>query len=330
MNRLYFANLLPGTVLYGKFRLLKCLSAGETCGVYLCLLLEDPAQQFAIKIFRNDSLLTKEGRGPLVREYELAKCISHPHVLSSDQLYQDDDFVAFTMPFLSAGNLADQIERRKNWKTQDVIRVLYQISDGLAALHEAGILHRDLKPENILMDGSGSLKISDFGIGTTNGNEDRCNLIGTPQYWPPEYVLNGLFDTRGDVFAVGVIGYELLTGHLPPSVDIPLHDVRISISRDPAIPSWIDHPPFLRKFVQRCLERNPLKRFRSGVEMREMLGTMRVWENIVGAEERMVDLLPGVLGRISDSVSVRTSRSRLNTLRIEKSALGTKPAEIFS
>ena len=101
MNRQFFENLLIGTVLYGEFYLLCCLSANDNGGIYLCSLVEDPKQKVALKIYRNDSNLPQQNdyKSIFNREFEMSRKIYHPRILSSTFFYEDDDFIAFSMPF---------------------------------------------------------------------------------------------------------------------------------------------------------------------------------------------------------------------------------------
>ncbi len=290
MNRLFFANLVPGTVLYGRFRLLRCLSASDTCGVYLCASLDELDTLHVLKVFRNDNRTSKNGRAALLNEYRLSARVKHENVLSGSQLCEDEDFAAFTMPYLSGGSLADLLDVKGVWRSREVINILLQISEGLGVLHEAGIVHRDLKPENILLDDHDSAVIADFGIAAeisdcVEETGESC-LIGTPDYWPPEYVLTGLSNAQNDIYAVGVIGYELLTGELPPFSEISVGGIAIHVRKPVAISLPENYPALLRKIIQKCLEQEPEKRFQTAVELRDLLRTLKAWEDLANVEEQ--------------------------------------------
>lgn len=324
MNRLFFANLIPGTVLYNRFRLLRCLSASDMCGVYLCMALDELETLYALKIFRNDKRVSRKGKEALIKEYSLSSEVKHENVLSSSQLYESEDFVAFSMPYLPGGSLADLLDVKRVWRSREVINILHQISEGLTALHEAGIVHRDLKPENILLDDHDNAVIADFGIGAQISDCDdtaEACLIGTPEYWAPEYVITGRSDVRGDIYALGVIGHELLTGELPPYAEISIGGLVIHVRKPVSVFLPENYPSLLTKIIYKCLEEDPEKRFQTAAELRAMLRTLKAWEDLADVEEQAsgfiyrTDFIERITG---NSVPLRSSR---RTIRIPCAAI---------
>jgi serine/threonine-protein kinase len=109
------------------------------------------------------------------------------------------------------------IIRHSRFSIRKTLDLLCQLAEGLAAIHRSGIVHRDLKPDNILLTADGRVKISDFGVACADGEDCASEgmLIGTPRYVAPEYIESGSFDRRSDIYALGVIAYELIAGHCP-------------------------------------------------------------------------------------------------------------------
>lgn len=282
MNRQFFSQLLPGTVLWNRYRLVKCINASDEGGIYLCQYLRKPSEYCAVKIYRNDSDKRRYFRDHLVREFRLSQMVKHPHLVSSHHFFEDEDFVAFTMPYLPGGSLAERLAQKRRWSASEIVAILAQLASGIAALHDAGVFHRDIKPENILFDANDVLQVADLGIGSAIQVEDSCEqkyLLGTPQYWAPEYISKGRYDARADIFAIGVVGYELLTGKLPPSVELVINGTIIRVLKPlkefPALPA--EYPAMLRRIIERCLQSNPDKRFHSVQDLARVLSIARVW-----------------------------------------------------
>ena len=121
------------------------------------------------------------------------------------------------MEFVDGSDLSEMMRRnRVDWRR--AVEILLQIASGLDAIHKAGIVHRDLKPENMLIATDGTVKISDFGVARLKGSITLTQagaMVGTPKYVSPEYIETGECDHRGDIYALGVIGFELLAGRSP-------------------------------------------------------------------------------------------------------------------
>lgn len=278
VNRLFFENLLAGTVLFSRFELVECLSAGLIGGVYLCKDLRNNNQRIALKIFSTPALHERSIADDFGREKELAFKITHKNVIRCHDLFADSEFTAFTMEYVEGGTLADLLETRARVSVSSAINLLTQLAEGLAAIHEAGVVHRDLKPENILIDKHGVLKITDFGIATTKESVDdhhRDALAGTVNYLSPEYVAAGSFDTRSDIYAFGVIAYELLTGQTPfhgaGLIDTLIARVRF----DPLSPRMFraDIPRALSELALKSMHRNPARRYQS---VKDILAHLRL------------------------------------------------------
>lgn len=282
MNRQFFAHILPGTILCKRYRMIECLFASEDGGIYLCQHVRRRSEYFAVKVYRNKADAFGYLRDRLIREFRLTQMVQHQNVLSSGHLFEDEDFVAFTMPFLPGGSLAERLGNDSQRSGSDIIFVLYQLACGVSALHDAGIFHRDLKPENILFDADGTLKIADLGIGTVIRKQslfEKEYMVGTSQYWAPEYIVDGQFDERSDIFALGVIGYELLAGATPPSEDVMVNGTKIRVCRtgleDVPLPEHF--PAQLRRLIQRCLHSDPSRRFQTAHNLARILAVANVW-----------------------------------------------------
>jgi len=215
----------PGSIVGGLYRVVRCLGLGRMGGVFLCEVLEDGGGAklplVAVKLLSRS--IVKEGeRNPLYgrfhREVEAIFRVAHPNVVSAFQFINHEGLIGYSMDYVPGGNLASYLA--DNWPLEEwrVVGFIDHLSRGLEAIHEAGVVHRDLKPENILLTPQLHPKISDFGVAYCGlGSRLTANraLVGTIQYLSPEYLEKGVVSAQGDVYALGVVAYELVTGAAP-------------------------------------------------------------------------------------------------------------------
>lgn len=265
MNKIFFGNLLPGTVLFNRFTLIRCLHSTDIGGVYLSSRKENPLDFVAIKVLSTKAKSDVDLSDGFLREVNLAYRVNHPNVVSSKEFYRDEDYTAFTMEYLGGGSLATLLEEGKPVSLEMAVDILVQLARGLKAIHEAKIIHRDIKPENILIAANGTVKIADFGISVSSGEIDPSiqeELSGTMNYLSPEYVEKGQVDIRSDIYAVGIIAYQLLTQKLPFQGKSLFDTLRLRVKFDPTPPHAIrkDVPRALSQIVLKAMARNPLAR----------------------------------------------------------------------
>lgn len=293
VHKLFFQNLQPGTILYGHFELVRCLNAGDLGGVYLCNDLRAQCRKVALKIVATAALQDKDVYESFQRETRVIRSVSHPNVIRGEELFQDDEFSAFTMEYVEGGTLLDYQHKHKVLSVDTILDILTQLARGIAAIHDHGIIHRDLKPENILISREGVIKIADFGIAAPDGVAGESlqdHLIGTVNYLSPEYIERGEYDQRSDMYAFGVIAYELMTGQLPFWGDSLIDSLTSRVRFDPVSPRELraDIPRTLSDLALRCMKRAPARRFQS---MKEVL--------------HQLDLIGSILRAIPESAAVQ-------------------------
>ncbi|MGB5341409.1 MAG: protein kinase [Thermoanaerobaculia bacterium] len=162
-----------------------------------------------------------------LREARSASTLNHPNIVTMHNVVQEDSMICLVLEFVD-GSALDEITSRTGLPVDEVLAYAVQITDALAAAHEAGIVHRDIKPGNVMVLPSGTIKVLDFGLAkldplATVDSEGRTEtlltqagrVVGTPAYMSPEQVLGSAVDTRSDIFSCGAMLYELLTGSLP-------------------------------------------------------------------------------------------------------------------
>jgi eukaryotic-like serine/threonine-protein kinase len=221
----------------------------------------------ALKILRDD-LTSADDRERFLREARTAARLVHPHIVPIFRAGESDGASWFTMAFVDGESLGDRFRDRGRLPGPDVARMLREASSALAYAHARGVIHRDVKPDNLLIDReSGRTMVTDFGIArdlstassalTTDGN-----VLGTVAYMSPEQAAGESLDGRSDVYALGVVGYLLLSGQLP--FDGPPQQILVAHVTKPAPPiSTVadDLHPALTRVIDRCLQKSPSDRF---------------------------------------------------------------------
>ena len=178
-------------------------------------------RQVAIKTIHRHLLeAVGEGGGVLERfriEAQAAGRLAHPNIVAVHQFGEDADCAYIVMEYLAGHSLREYLKRPQRFTASEVLCLMYQLLDALNYAHERGVVHRDIKPANLIVTGEGVLKITDFGIARTESSQvTRVNaVVGSPGYMAPEQYTGGTLDRRVDVFAAGVLLYQLLSGELP-------------------------------------------------------------------------------------------------------------------
>jgi len=204
----------------GKYEILGTLGKGGMGIVYKAL---DPdiEREVAIKTLRFDTLSESMEKEELltrvIREAKAAGRLNHPGIITIYDVVRDEDLTYIVMQYVDGPSLQALIDSGKSFSPQETIDILKPVSDALDFAHQGGIVHRDIKPANILIDKSGQPFLADFGVARieTSTLTMAGTTVGTLSYMSPEQVKGQTVDKRSDIFALGVILYELLTGKKP-------------------------------------------------------------------------------------------------------------------
>lgn len=265
-------SLQPGTVIAGRYEVVKCLGAGSMGLVYACRHRELSGHLVAIKVLfpevAQDAVAAARFRNEIVASYG----VSHPHVVRAYEYFRDGDLVAYTMEYVGGGDLADRLSGGEPMPISEIVRIFGQVATGVQAIHDAGIVHRDLKPENILLTPQGDVKITDFGIARTGHGPkltEHGGVVGTIDYVSPEYLEKGIVDARSDIYALGVLGFEMITGESPFRGDSVIATMTLRLRSDPKPPSSLrpDCPEGLDTVILKALERSPELRYQSAADI---------------------------------------------------------------
>ncbi len=228
----------------------------------------------AIKVLRPDLMTDAQAMQRFKHELLLASSISHPNILRIHDLGEYNAVKFISMAYVDGGDLTQLLHREGRLPLPRTLNIMKQLAAALAAAHGVSVVHRDLKPQNILLDRDDHIYVSDFGIAKTL-ESDRTRVtrtgavLGTPLYMSPEQVEGKPVDHRSDLYTLGLIFYEMLTGVLPFSGDTTFQLMYQRVHEIPKRPELVvpDLPPYLSRICLKCLEKEPAKRYQSAGEI---------------------------------------------------------------
>lgn len=232
----------------------------------------------AIKILRQDHALDSNYVQRFEREARAAASVSQGNVVDVYDFGEQDDSLYIVMQYIDGEDLKHNIARHGALESRRARQLTTQILSGLAAIHAAGIIHRDIKPQNVLIGRDGIARVTDFGVAQAAidvGLTTAGTTVGTAAYMAPEQAQAGTLSETTDIYAVGVVLYEMLTGGMPFSAPTPVAMMLAHIQQDPVPPSLQtpEHgiPADLDGIVMRAMAKNPADRFRSASAMSQAL-----------------------------------------------------------
>ncbi|MGB3682252.1 MAG: Stk1 family PASTA domain-containing Ser/Thr kinase [Rubrobacteraceae bacterium] len=260
-----------------RYRLSDRLGSGGMAEVYMAhddVLDRDVALKVLSSRYSDDEEFVERFR----REAQSAAALSHPNIVSIfDRGESEDGTYYIAMEYLSGGTLKDRIVKRGALPARTAAAVALQIAEALKAAHDSGVIHRDIKPHNILITESGDIKVTDFGIARAASSSTMTrtgSILGTAHYLSPEQAMGEPVGPSSDIYSLGIVLYEMLTGELPYDADTPIGiamkhvngHVREPIELDPSIPQGIND------ITVKMLARNPEDRYQDTEQLIEDLG----------------------------------------------------------
>jgi serine/threonine protein kinase len=258
------ALLKKGEVIADRYELTSVLGRGGMGMVYEA---HDRSldERVALKVLSEAARGSSDADRRFRDEIRLARKIRHPNVCGIHEYGKVQDLQYIVMEFIDGQDLKKYMRSRGRLNTEEALDIARQIGEGLQAIHDAGVIHRDLKLSNVMRDNTGRLRLMDFGIAKVMGDTTATatgHIIGTPEYMSPEQVQGFHLDPRSDLYSLGVMTYELLTGRVPFRADTPLATIMLQVHEpprldDPTIPPQI--VPVLRK----ALQKDPEDRYES-------------------------------------------------------------------
>ena len=233
----------------------------------------------ALKILKPDIASDRLAAERFLNEVRLARRITHKNVCRVYEFNRAGTAAYLSMEYVEGESLRSIVERMGAVNVRKGIQIARQICAALHEAHTQGIVHRDLKPENVMLDTSGNVKVMDFGIARlldTSVTATAGGIIGTPAYMAPEQAEGHAVDARTDIYALGLILYEIFTGKAAFTGDTPMVVALKQIREAPPAPHTVDAsiPPELDVAIMRCLEKEPARRFQSVEELDAVLAAI--------------------------------------------------------
>ena len=257
------ADPLIGRVLDGRYRIGPRIARGGMATVYEALD-QRLDRVCAVKVMHSGLGDDHDFAARFVREARSAARLSHPNVVAVFDQGDDDGTLFLAMEYIPGHTLRDMIRKESPMPPAKALTLLEPILSALAAAHGAGLIHRDVKPENVLLADDGRVKVADFGLARAVSAETQHTatggvLIGTVSYLAPELVVDGRADARSDVYAAGVLLYEMLTGRKPHEGESPIQVAYKHVHEDVPPPSHevAGIPPYVDALVARATARDP-------------------------------------------------------------------------
>lgn len=263
--------LQPGTLLGTRYRIVQLLGEGGMGAVYKAKDIELD-RPIALKVIRPELASNPEILQRFKQELILARQVTDRNVIRIFDLGESDGIKFITMEFVEGESLYQILRRQGKLEVRETVEITKQILSGLRSAHQDGVIHRDLKPGNIMRDAQGRVVIMDFGLARAIGGDGLTRtgtMLGTMEYMSPEQAQAKELDARSDLFTVGLICYELLTGKMPYQADSAVASL-LKRMQERAVPAsdWdANIPSAISELVSKCLERDPVNRWQSAQQV---------------------------------------------------------------
>ncbi len=269
--------IVKGQKINNRYEIIKLLGEGGMANVYLAFdtILE---RKVAVKVLRGDLANDDKFVRRFQREALAASSLSHPNIVEMYDVGEDDGNFYIVMEYIEGKNLKQLIKKRGSLTLAEVVDIMNQLTDGLAHAHDSYIIHRDIKPQNILIVDNGIVKITDFGIAMALNNSQLTqtnSIMGSVHYLPPEQAAGKGSTIKSDIYSLGILMYELLTGKLPfkgeNAVEIALKHMKEPL---PSVKKELDNiPSSIENIILKATAKNPKNRYNDAREMHYDLKT---------------------------------------------------------
>ncbi|MCM3616307.1 Stk1 family PASTA domain-containing Ser/Thr kinase [Sutcliffiella horikoshii] len=324
--------MLIGKRLNDRYKVLEVIGGGGMANVYLAhdMILD---RDVAVKVLRLDFANDEEFIRRFRREAQSATSLDHPNIVSIYDIGEEDDIYYIVMEHVKGKTLKQYIQQYAPVEQYNAVEIMNQLTSAISHAHENGIIHRDIKPQNILVDDYGTVKVTDFGIAMALSSTtitQTNSLLGSVHYLSPEQARGSLATKKSDVYALGIVMFELLTGRLPFSgesaVSIALKHLQ---SETPSPKRWNPTlPQSMENVVLKAMAKDPFHRFASVDEMQSDLMTAlepgRMNEpkfNIPDDDDEATKAIPiikGSLGNITNDEETRIRPPEEKQVKEEK------------
>ncbi len=266
-----------GQVINDRYRIIRSIGEGGMANVYLAVdtILD---RRVAIKVLRGDLSNDEKFVRRFQREALSASSLSHPNIVEMYDVGEDNGLYYIVMEFVEGQTLKQLLKRRGKITLSEAIDIMLQLTDGMAHAHDSYIIHRDLKPQNIMIEDDGQVKITDFGIAMALNSTQLTqtnSVMGSVHYLPPEQANGKGATIKSDIYSMGIIFYELLSGSLPFKGDSAV-EIALKHMKEP-LPNLMDEdssiPQSIENIILKSTAKNPKNRYDDARSMHQDLLT---------------------------------------------------------
>ncbi|MCM2533462.1 Stk1 family PASTA domain-containing Ser/Thr kinase [Neobacillus pocheonensis] len=269
--------MMIGKRLSGRYKILDMIGGGGMANVYLAhdMILD---RDVAVKMLRLDFANDDEFIRRFHREAQSATSLNHPNIVNIYDVGEENELYYIVMEYVDGQTLKQYIQQNSQLRVEEAIGIMRQLTSAISDAHQNHIIHRDIKPHNILVDHNGNVKITDFGIAmalSATSITQTNSVLGSVHYLSPEQARGGMANKKSDIYSLGIVMFELLTGRLPFSgesaVSIALKHLQ---SETPSVRRWNPNiPQSVENIVLKATAKDPFHRYNSVDEMEEDLRT---------------------------------------------------------
>jgi eukaryotic-like serine/threonine-protein kinase len=323
-----------GTLLNNRYQLLEQLGSGGMAEVFRArdLMLD---RNVAIKILRRDFSGNENFQNNFRQEARAAANLSHPNIVTVHDFGFADDMLYIVMEYLPGKDLKQLIRERGRFPVEDAIPLIFQACAGIGYAHRAGLVHCDVKPHNMLVSSDNRLKVTDFGIAralsTIMPGEKTDIVWGSPLYFAPEQAKGEAPSPASDVYSLGVVLYELLTGTPPFTAGSADELARLHISARPIpIREYLPEiPTALEQIIMKVLSKEPAARYRTADQLGRVLKTFGTQRDAAAPQKPLAPVVIAVPPEISNRLPTNerpvTTRTAASATRVQTSMAETIP-----
>jgi serine/threonine protein kinase/Flp pilus assembly protein TadD len=260
-------DLSIGSTLAGRYHIIEELGEGGMGKVFKAVD-KKIDEKVAVKVLKPEVAADTNTMARFRNELKLTRKISHRHICRLYDISEDKGLQYISMEYVSGEDLKSLVRRIGKFTVGKAVFIARQTAEGLSEAHRMGVVHRDLKPQNVMIDREGNAKIMDFGIARSvrgKGLTEEGTIVGTPEYMAPEQVEGKKSDHRSDIYSLGIIMFEMLTGRVPFEGDTPLSVAVKQKTERPSDPRKLNVqiPEDVSRIILKCLQKDPAKRYQS-------------------------------------------------------------------
>lgn len=307
-----------GTLLLNRYELLEKIGEGGMGTVYKakCHLLN---RFVAIKILKAELSNDEEFVARFKREATSIARLSHPNIVNVHDVGTENQINFIVMEYIDGKTLKQIIKENGRIDSQKTLDIVFQVAKALESAHKNNIIHRDIKPDNIMVMEDNRVKVMDFGIAKVadSGTMTSSNsIMGTVRYFAPEQAKGNLVDCRTDIYSLGIVMYEMVTGQVPYNAESSISIAMMHI-QEPVIPPieiFADIPENINQVILKSMQKEPIKRYQTAGEMADVLKTIRDYPNFKTNTNNVPDDATCIMGKaaianIGNDFTVVTSQA---------------------